>query len=148
MQVTQPQREEAAPWSWRFAWRFHGEGEVKAALEEYTAFIEAPGVGKYGEFLLGGDESDGSTHTCKMRIRAEIDACMDALQYPWFHRLLDLYYRRGLSCENKGWCIVAKRLGLRGNPASRWDRDTFETQVTLAISRLWRVHEDRYQRKS
>lgn len=139
--------EQEPNWSWRFAWRFRGEEEMRAGLEEYTAFLQSPGVGKYGE-LLGAGESDGNVHTCAARKRAELDQCIEQLTYPYFQRLLDLYYRHGLSCENRGWCLVAKRLGLRGDPKSRWDRDTLEGQLSLAIGRLWRVHENRYQRKS
>jgi hypothetical protein len=143
-QETDTEAKAGPVWSWHFG----GENDLRSGLEEYTAFLEAAGVGKYGAEIGGADESDGKTHMCMARKRAEIDRCIEALPYPWFARLLDLYYRQGMSCENKGWCIVAKRLGLRGDPKSRWDRDTFERQVALAINRLWRTHEDRYQRRT
>lgn len=137
----------AAPeraWTWRFA----DEDALRAGLEEYTAHLEAVKIGRYGKELIGGDESDGEQHMCKVRIRAEVDACLEQLQYPFFYRLLDTYYRRGWSCEHQGWCLAARTMGLRGDPKSRWDRDTFERCVDLGISRLWRVHEDRYRRRS
>lgn len=132
-----------------FVWRFASESDLRRGLEEYTAHLDDTVVTRYGE-RVGQDESDGGEHMCKVRIRHEIDHCMEELeqQYPFFHRLLDLYFRRGLSCEQHGWCIVARRLGLRGDPGSRWDRDTFERQVDLAVSRLWRVHHGRYQRRT
>ena len=130
-----------------WTWRFHSpEALRETGLEQYTEFLETRGTGRYD--AEGTDESDGLLVTCAMRKRAEIDRCMERLEYPHLWRLLDLYYRQGMSCENHGWCVVARRLGLRGNPKSRWDKDTFDHLVTLAIGRLFRVHEDRYGRKS
>lgn len=148
MQMNQVAPVEDAPkWSWSFAWHFVSEDDMRAGLEEYTAYLETPGVGKYGEDL-GGEESDGKNYLCAARKRAELDQCIEELQYPYFARMIDLFYRRGMSCENKGWCVVARRLGLRGDPKSRWDHSTFEGELSLALGRLWRVHENRYRKHS
>lgn len=131
-----------------WAWRFSCVEQMQQELEEYTAYLDYPMTAKYGEKVPGSDDGDGTSQMCKARVRAELDACIDALEYPWFYRILDLFYRQGASCEHDGWCLVAKVVGLRGNPKSRWDKDTFERQVDLALSRLWRVHEDRWKRTS
>lgn len=129
----------------RWVWRFSSAKDLRKGLEQYTAHLDDTAMSHYGEWD-GGGESGGTEHMCAMRIRAEIDRCLDDLEYPFFARLLDLYYRRGMSCENEGWCAVARRLGLRGNPDSRWDRETFEQLLDMAVSRLWRVHERRWER--
>lgn len=140
--MTQTTEERPLTWSWRFT---SPEVMREQGLEQYTAFLEGTGTSAYD--AEHGDEGDGKAATYAMRKRAEIDRCMDSLEYPWFYRLLDLYYRQGMSCEQHGWCEVAKHLGLRGDAKSRWDKDTFEVQVALAIGRLFRVHEGRYGRR-
>ena len=104
-----------------------------------------------------------------MQRRSEIDACMEDLRrrYPHWWRLIDVYYRQGLSMEPRGWVVMAALLGvhkgkcppLKRCPASprdnrtdldecerhrknhcHWDRDTFERQVACAIRCLFDVH--------
>jgi hypothetical protein len=141
--MTQTTEERLVSWSWRFT---SPEAMREQGLEQYTEFLEGRRTSAYD--AERGDEGDGKAETCAIRKRHEIDRCMDGLEYPFLYRLLDLYYRQGQSCEQHGWCEVAKKLGLRGDAKSRWDKDTFEVQVTLAIGRLFRVHEGRYGRKS
>ena len=131
-------------WSWRFS---SPDSLREDGLEQYTAFLNNAGISRYGEWIVG-EEVDGQSHMCAARKRAEIDQCMAALEYPLLRTLLDLYYRRGASCEHRGWCEVARRLGLRGDPKSRWDRDTFDHLAALAVGRLYRVHERRWQAPS
>lgn len=131
-------------WTWRFTCI---EALVEDGLEQYTAFLDDGRIGRYGEECPGGEVNE-KLQMCSARKRYEIDRCMDALEYPFFVKLLDLYYRRGASTEHKGWCDVARLMGLRGDPKSRWDRSTFERQLELAVDRLWRAHEGRWERRS
>ena len=170
--------------------------DLRRALEEYTAFQDGTLLRKYGhdglkmavdgqgnpildaagEPLLepdfghtGDPESAAEAEMHAAQRRSEIDACMDGLRrrYPHWWRLIDVYYRQGLSMEPRGWVVMAALLGvhkgkcppLKRCPASprdnrtdldecerhrknhcHWDRDTFERQVACAIRCLFDVH--------
>jgi hypothetical protein len=186
---------EPSVWSWSFA----SPHELRKALEEYTAFQDGTLLRRYGhegyrvavddrgnivrdeqgEPVLVTDpeplrdpETLAQLEMCLARKRSEIDHCMEVLQrrFPHWWRLLDIYYRRGLSLEPRGWLEPAVRLGFhRGKcpPLMRcvvspgdnrsdledcqrhqkhhchWDRDTFMRSVSLAIARLYDVHRER-----
>ena len=99
--------------------------------------------------------------------RSEIDACMDALppRLQYCRTLLDLYYRRGLNLEPRGWVLPYSKVApqrtpcppLRRCPASPgdnrtdWkdcrhgdrctrDRAAFEVLLALAIGCLFDAH--------
>lgn len=109
----------------------------------------------------------------KARIRAEIDACMDAIRrrYPHWWTLLEAYYRQGASLEPRGWVKVAELLGshagkcppLKRCPASPGDqrmdldecrrdlrhhcgrdRALFVALTATAIARLFDAHRGRF----
>jgi hypothetical protein len=169
VQVDEQTLEPGLVWSWRFP---SPKSLREDGLEQYTAFTDSIKVGKYGEFVIG-DEVDGESHFCALRKRAEIDACMSEFRYVVLRDILDVYYRQGLSVEHRGWTEAARRVRVQGVRPRRCpgavrcrvadtrfelptcevgrgcltDYDTFEVQVSLAIERLWRVHEGRYQRK-
>jgi hypothetical protein len=113
----------------------------------------------------------------KARIRSEIDASMEVLRrtFPHWYRLLDVYFRQGCSMEPRGWLVPAILLGVHKGrcpldvrcPVSpgdnrpgrdecqraakkgcRWDRETFERQVTCAVARLYDAHKGRSGRTS
>ena len=130
-------------WTWQRPWRFTSKRGLRAGLEKYTAYLGTDISVHLGERTYG--DEDGAAQLLAMRRRAEIDACLAELEYPFFRRLLEAYYCTGLADEKDGWCLAAKRMGLRGEKDSRWDKDTFERQVDLAIDRLWHVHQRRYQ---
>jgi hypothetical protein len=134
-----------------FRCHFHNERELRAALEEYSLLQGAVGVQRYGD-----PEGDARARATDEEIpldappgklerimaqNTEIDRRMELLRAkaPYWHRILDLYYREGLCGENKGWCLVAKRAGLAADPKSRWDHDTFDRQVEIAVGRLFYV---------
>lgn len=132
---------------WRY--RFHDVKELGAALEEYAVYHESAKVRRYAdpdspEARAGTEEeieidAPPGKRERIMAQNAEIDRRMQLLQAktPYWHRLLDLYYRHGMCCEHDGWAVVAKRLGLEANKQSRWDRDTFEVQLAIGVERLW-----------
>jgi hypothetical protein len=109
--------------------------------------------------------------------RAEIDACLEAIRrpFPHWYKLLDTYYREGLSLEPRGWAIAAHALGahqvtcppLKRCPASpgepvqedrpdcrkadkicRADRARFEVLLAIAIARLFDAHRVRREKCS
>ena len=191
----------AAPvWSWYFPHPM----DLRRALEEYTAFQDGtllrkygsdgfrvavdghgnPILGAAGEQILEADvaprsdpESIAEAEMHAAQRRSEIDTCMEELRrrYPHWWRLIDVYYRQGLSMEPRGWVVMAALLGvhkgkcppLKRCPASpgdnrtglgecerhrknhcHWDRDTFERQVACAIRCLFDVHRVRSERIS
>lgn len=199
MPIKEPQP--ARVWSWYFPHPM----DLRRALEEYTAFQEGTLLRKYGHdgfkvetdgqgnprldeagnpVLVPEDPSkacdpealaEAEMHAAQRR--SEIDACMEDLRrrYPHWWRLLDVYYRRGLSMEPRGWVVMAALLGvhkgkcppLKRCPASpgdnrielgdcerhqknhcHWDRDTFERQVVCAIRCLFDIHRVRSERVS
>jgi hypothetical protein len=95
-------------------WTFANPGALRHALEEYTALLNESLVQQYGE-KDGGDETDSSYERTIWRQRSAIDRGMDVLEEtrPTWYRLIDMYYRHGLSADQKGWLIPMTRLGLR-----------------------------------
>ncbi len=92
------------------------------------------------------DLIDATTMDTVYRIMAqnrEIDARMVRLgaRAPLYARLLDTYYRKGLSCEAEGWRIVAKRCGLPSEIKVHRGRDVtrpqFDLVLDLALSTLF-----------
>jgi hypothetical protein len=113
-----------------WSWTFDDEEDLRAALVEYMLDETSVRI-RREEGRGGGDacplsrpedcESCPHSAECEVELhnaqrRSEVDACMEILQhtYPFYWRLLDLYYRCGANAEVKGWITTAKRLGLRG----------------------------------
>lgn len=99
---------------WR--WPFQNVDELRAALEEYTSFLDGTLTRHYGDPDDRGDEEiDPEVLMNAARKRSEIDRCMEVLEhlYPFYFRLLDVHYRRGASASPRGWTITAGYLGLR-----------------------------------
>jgi hypothetical protein len=163
--IAQPPEPE---WSWAYAWRFKTVEKLREeGLEQYTAFSDGIMVTRYG---MLGDEKDLQVWECVLRKRAEIDACLGQMKEVGQRRLLDVYYRRGLSVDHRGWMYTANLVRVQGVkpircpgnvrcriaderrdlptcPAGRhceWDHDTFESVLQQAVGRLWKVHQQRY----
>ncbi len=144
--VAVAQIQEAAERRIPFRWKFHSVSELRKALQEYTAMIDLMLATKMGKPPAGGEDPNPDDMDTMYRIMAqnkEIDRRMLRLseEAPLFHRLLDVYYRHGMSCEAEGWRIAAKRCGLRCALRVRRGKDVsrpqFELVHDLAVSELF-----------
>lgn len=149
-----------------WTWRFYGEHELRAALEEYTEYILAQGAPP------DNGDPDPTKKDRAWRIYAqnrEIDRRMKRLEgtVPHWWRLIDSYYRQGLWGEFRGWTKTGRLIGLtipqcpgpvrclipgddrldlptcRVGRHCQWDRDTFEVQLSLALTALLHAGEVR-----
>ncbi|MBN1319624.1 MAG: hypothetical protein JXA87_02180 [Thermoleophilia bacterium] len=102
-------------------WEFTSIGELRQVLTEYTAMLDGTLIRRYGQerFHTGGrpatPEEIAEYERCLMRKRSTIDIAMEQMEsvYRTWHRVIDLYYRQGLSTESRGWLVLMARLGLR-----------------------------------
>ncbi len=103
-------------------WQFEDMDELRRALSRYTALLDGVLLRRYGkEEHAGRGEEQPSPEELQeyeraiLRQRSTIDIAMEQMepQYPTWHRVIDLYYRQGLSTEQQGWLLVMLRLGLR-----------------------------------
>lgn len=129
-----------------FGWRFRSIGELRKALEEYTAMMDLELGAK-----TQGDAGDPDAERMDARYRVmaqnlEIDRKLAVLcvQAPTWARLLHWYYRVGNSVEAEGWRVAAKRAGLpsrgrRYRGQDMCERD-FRVVLDLAIRELFHVH--------
>lgn len=132
---------------WR--WKFHSVAELRKALEEYTAIMDTQLVPSIGREPGDGADPDPARMDTAYRVMAqnrEIDRHMLRLEVsaPLYHRLLDTYYRHGLSVEAQGWRLAARRCGLpaelkvaRGREVNR---PQFEVVLDLALTALFHAH--------
>ena len=131
-----------SPWRWTF----HSAEQLRRALEEYTEFQDNALVSRYGN--MGGGDGDGKKQWRIMRQNAEIDRRMAVLEVwaPKVHKLLDLYFRRGLCAEADGWTIAAARVGLACDKDNPFCRELFEAQCAWCVDVLLHTHHGHYER--
>ena len=130
-------------------WTFRSIGELRKALEEYTAMVDLLLATKMGR--TGADESDPDPQTmdAQYRIMAQNQEIQrritkllpDSCTYA---RLIHWYYCKGNSTEAEGWREAARRAGLpnrkrmfRGRDMSRAQ---FEVVLDLAVRELFYTH--------
>ena len=125
-------------------WEFGSLAELARALGEYTALLDGTLVRRYGEErIVGGEppptpEEIAEYEDSVRRCRSTIDIAMEQMEphYPTWHRVIDLYYRWGLSCEPRGWLLVMRRLGLRTRKCPPAVRCTIPAVAELEQGRL------------
>jgi len=101
-------------------WTFPNAQELQQALAEYTALLDGLLVQRYGPRTERGEEPPTPQDVAEYertvwRQRSTIDLAMEELEpkSPTWHRLIDMYYRHGLSMDPKGWLLPMTRLGYR-----------------------------------
>jgi hypothetical protein len=130
-------------------WRPKKIEDLRAALEDYTRYSGAMKIRKYGDpdELAAEGRSEQETaiddppgmYERILRQNSEIDRRMERLRVeaPHWYKVIDRYYRTGKCDEHNGWCEAAADIGLHHDPGSRWDQDTFNVQLDLAVKKLW-----------
>lgn len=102
-------------------WDFESLDELRAVLSEYTAMLDGTLVRRYGQERTDAGvppptpEEIAEYERCLRRKRSTIDIAMEQMEprYRTWHRVIDLYYRQGLSTESRGWIVLMARLGMR-----------------------------------
>lgn len=125
---------------WR--WRFRRVEELWLALEEYADMHDGTVCRRYDSDGRGGGEGTGDAKRQRlMRQNVEIDRLMDNLlpEAPLLWRIVDLYFRRGLCQEARGWEIAAARCGLPAGRERARDREHFGRLLDVAVEYLWRA---------
>ncbi len=179
-----------------WSWHFESRSNLRRGLEGYTAFQDGTLLRRYGHegFRIEVDangnpllDANGEpimvmdptaapnpelfamVEMSAAQRRAEIDQCMDVIEQrsPHWWKLLDCYYRKGASCEPRGWLKASERMGYRTQPCpalvrcpatagdNRFDfktcdradehecvedRVTFVNQLNVATGKLYNVH--------
>ncbi|MBN1461396.1 MAG: hypothetical protein JXA57_17850 [Armatimonadetes bacterium] len=125
-------------------WVFVSIGDLVRALREYTAMLDGTLVRRYGEERVQHGEPPPTPKEIEeyeravLRQRHTIDIGMEHIEevYPTWHRVINLYYRRALSCEPRGWVVVMARLGLRSRRCPGLVRCTIPEIAELEQGRL------------
>lgn len=102
-------------------WKFADLRELTRALFEYTALLDGTVIRQYRERVEASGAAPptpaelATYERSVMRKRSTIDIAMEQMEtaYPTWYRFLDLYFRRGWSCEPRGWLTPMHHLGLR-----------------------------------
>jgi hypothetical protein len=102
-------------------WEFEDIDDLKRALGEYQALLDGMLLRKYGKEEVGGAAERPTPQQVEefeaavMRQRSTIDIAMEHIEdrYKTWWRVIDLYYRQGLSTEAQGWLVLMSRLGMR-----------------------------------
>jgi hypothetical protein len=134
-------------------WRKHFRSleELTEDLEEYGIWRSAQRVATYGERTGGEDdlpedaqelvEVPSSKTERIMQAMSEIDLRMDVLRVEAWHwyRIIDTYYRSGLSVQRDGWMAAAEYCGLHHSSNSKGgvDRRCFFEELEVAVKKLW-----------
>ncbi len=102
-------------------WEFDDIKALRRALGEYTALLDGVLLRKYGK--EEGEEGEAKAtpeqvekfENTVRRQRSTIDIAMEQIEgrYKTWWRVVDLYYRQGLSTEAQGWQVLMNRLGMR-----------------------------------
>jgi hypothetical protein len=124
-------------------WDFGSMDELRRALTEYTALLDGTLVRRYAEPEPGGPppptpEQVAEYERTVLRQRSTIDVAMEQMepQYRMWYRVIDLYYRQGLSTEPQGWLVLMSRLGLRYKKCPPLVRCVLDRGVDFEDNRL------------